>query len=168
MHYRFRLCSLKDAWSNDCKGHVESSCGMKFQSFFSCCILRSNIIYYAQLSRILLSPLFRGWQVCSQLACSSLSPQFPGWEMFTLSHRTPPVPSSSSRTGWRVPGSVKQLHACYFCKISSFKGGPGISDVSPLSGISGLSPRREAGFFLMSPPCLESQGCPPEGRPGFF
>ena len=40
-----------------------------FAHLLCCCsrrlgLLLSNIIYYSQLSRILLSPLFRSWQVC--------------------------------------------------------------------------------------------------------
>ena len=39
---------------------------ISFERFFCCClqrlcILLSDIIYYSQMSRILLSPLFRGW-----------------------------------------------------------------------------------------------------------
>ena len=61
-------CAHGGARSNNCKRHVESSRHDKVSVLFCCyswhlCILHSNSIYHAQLPRILLSPLFRGWQV---------------------------------------------------------------------------------------------------------
>ena len=64
--YCWSLFALTNAMA---QGRLYLQCELPHGRLFCCCsrclgILLSDIIYYSQLSTILLSPLFRGWQVC--------------------------------------------------------------------------------------------------------